>query len=97
MKKLFNQLSSILMLILGKILGYQIKKALNEDKELQKLIKDADADLEETRNQVDSMIKQGITPPEFMRKYATPELSAMIGKWKDYEKNPAKYNYILDK
>ena len=97
MKNIFNQRSSILMLILGKILGYQIKKALNEDEELQKLIKDADADLDKARNQIDNMIKQGITPPEFMRKYATPELRAMIGKWKDYEKNPAKYNNILDK
>jgi hypothetical protein len=83
--------------LLSKVMGNQIQKALDNNKDLQQALKDTDTELDKAREIVNGMIKRGLTPPEFMRKYASPELRAMIGKFKDYEKNPAKYNYILDK
>lgn len=94
---ILKERDSLIMTLLGKIMGNQIKKAIENDKDLQQAIKDTDAELDKARDIVNNMIKKGLTPPEFMRKYADPELRAMIGKFADYEKNPAKYNYILDK
>jgi hypothetical protein len=62
---------SLIMSLLGKVLGYQIEKALKNNKDLQKAIKDADADMDKARNIVDDLIDKGLEVPPFMQKWAT--------------------------
>jgi hypothetical protein len=59
------------MSLLGKVLGYQIEKALKNNKDLQNAIKNADADMDKARNIVDDLIDKGLEVPPFMQKWAT--------------------------
>jgi hypothetical protein len=62
---------SLIMSLLGKVLGYQIEKALKNNKDLQNAIKNADADMDKARNIVDDLIDKGLEVPPFMQKWAT--------------------------
>ena len=62
---------SLIMSLLGKVLGYQIEKALKNNKDLQTAIKAADADMDKARNIVDDLIDKGLEVPPFMQKWAT--------------------------
>ena len=62
---------SLIMTLLSKVLGYQIEKALMNNKDIQKAIKDADADMDKIRAGVDDLIDAGLEVPPFMKKWAT--------------------------
>ena len=64
-------MGSIIWWGLAKYLGWKIEKAVNEDKELQKSIKEADEDLDKARVIIDDLIDMGLTVPPFMKKYAS--------------------------
>ncbi len=69
---ILKERSSLLMTLLGKIMGYQIKKAIDNDKDLQKAIKDTDADLAKARDIIDGLIDKGLQVPDYLKKYASP-------------------------
>lgn len=69
---IIKERSSLVMTLLGKIMGYQIEKAIKNDKELQQAIKDTDADLAKARDIVDGLIDKGLEVPSFLKKYASP-------------------------
>jgi CO dehydrogenase/acetyl-CoA synthase delta subunit len=62
---------SLIMTLLGKVLGYQIEKAIKNDKDIQSAVKAADADMDRARVLIDDLIDKGLEVPPFMKKWAT--------------------------
>jgi|GEM_PF-6727053 hypothetical protein len=61
----------MVMCILSKILGNQIKKSIREDKEIKKIVNETDEESEKIRKSVDELINMGLEVPDFMKEHST--------------------------
>lgn len=67
---ILKERSSLLMTFLGKLLGWQIQKALKNDKDFQTAVADLDDALIKAKAEIQDLIDQGYDLPPDMKKWA---------------------------